>query len=308
MKGKSAWIFTLLLAFYIPFLRYINWMITELISYFLIFALIFHFCKFIQRKKILSPHFFISGIICAYLAMVKVCFGNVMLANLIILSIVFIFKRHVVIKKTIFVYLLGFSLCIPYLAYTHSLTGKHLYWIDCAGKDLYCMSSLHPKDLGNYFSTKDMDANPERKEYHSDYYKAITSDKMIERDKLLMDIAIKNIKTKPTKYLKNWVANICRLLFNYPYSYTYQAMRSYFYFIPNMFLIVLFAISLLASKFFRIFVPVEMRILSIFFLVYFLGSTLVTGETRYFLLNVPLISLFTSFIINKLVIAIKKHD
>ena len=49
--------------------------------------------------------------------------------------------------------------------------------------------------------------------------------------------AIANIRERPGCYLKNIAANISRLFFSFPYSYTRQKMTTLFYLLPNVVLL-----------------------------------------------------------------------
>jgi hypothetical protein len=51
----------------------------------------------------------------------------------------------------------------------------------------------------------------------------------LERDDAFKAQALRNIAAHPAKYLRNWLANVGRLLFSYPYSYTEQKTSTFFY-------------------------------------------------------------------------------
>ena len=60
------------------------------------------------------------------------------------------------------------------------------------------------------------------KSHHGKDFEYINRYNGVEKDDAYKSIAINNIKTHPGKYVMNWFSNLGRLLFNYPYSYTYQ--------------------------------------------------------------------------------------
>jgi hypothetical protein len=66
----------------------------------------------------------------------------------------------------------------------------------------------------------------------------------VEQDDILKQQALENILGHPLKFAQNWVANLGRLFFNYPYSYTPQKLSTFAYLLPNTFLVVLGALSL----------------------------------------------------------------
>ena len=51
---------------------------------------------------------------------------------------------------------------------------------------------------------------------------AILKHNEIEQDELFKRAAIRNIKTKPFKFISNYLNNLSRMVFNFPYSYSYQ--------------------------------------------------------------------------------------
>ena len=51
----------------------------------------------------------------------------------------------------------------------------------------------------------------------------------VQRDDAYKTQAMFNITHHPAKYLRNWAANVGRLLFSYPFSLGPQSLTTYFY-------------------------------------------------------------------------------
>ncbi|WP_172885329.1 hypothetical protein [Mucilaginibacter gotjawali] len=122
---------------------------------------------------------------------------------------------------------------LPYLVYTYSLTGKAFYWGDSGGMSLYWMSSPFDHEYGDWkvpnltnnqypILFKSAEAVNLLKKNHSKEIKDIQKHNEFEQDVLFKQKALENIKKKPFKFLKNYYYNFSRMLFNFPYSYSYQ--------------------------------------------------------------------------------------
>jgi hypothetical protein len=175
------------------------------------------------------------------------------------------------------------------------LTGKIFYWATSGGNNLYWMSTPYENEWGNYFSTKDVQELPELI-HHQEFFNKLAGLSQEERDSECQKQAIDNITHHPTKYFTNWMANIGRLLFSYPFSYTQQKLSTYFYLIPNMFIVVFFILSIYPAILRRKVIPYEIYALLYFSLVAFGGNSLLAADTRQFITLVPILILWLSFI------------
>jgi hypothetical protein len=102
--------------------------------------------------------------------------------------------------------------------------------------------------------------------------------------------AVRNITAHPKKYLRNWVANVGRLLFSLPYTDTPQKLSTLFYAVPNTIVLALLSLSLLALVVGWRLVPSELYVLLLMGLVGLGGTTLLSAGARYL---IPLVPLFT---------------
>ncbi len=304
---------TYLFGLYPPFLRHVGHIITETLVIFLISAMTYHFCKLSQQKQNSRTHQILAGVFLGYLALTKVFFGYVIAAGLILSVLVFIvFKRSDVVKKAIVTCCIAFVVCLPYLIYTYSLTGKVFYWGTSGGSQLYWMSAPFDGELGDCgptFSTRsrwahyaeelrgegafvDSGGTPELAKNHLSFFDKVSQlPNIVAKDDALKKAAISNIRNHPFKYLKNWFANLGRLLFDYPYSYRVQSLRTYFYLLPNVFILVFGVVSIYPLWRYRRAIPMEIYLLLAFAAIAIFGTSLVSAMARQFFVLTPIIDL-----------------
>ncbi len=290
-KEKYAMFLSYLLGIYPPYLIYLHLLLTEILSIFLICGFMFHLCKLYYDGKNLKSHLFFASFYLAYLVLTKIFFAYVILAGILFFLALYFWKRKSGTKKALLIYLFALVFCLPYLFYTYSLTNKIFYWGSSGGQSLYWMSTPYGNEFGDWHDFDTIGSNPNLEKYQkfSDELNSISS---IQRDDRLKKEAIRNITQNPVKYLNNLAANIGRMLFNYPYSYTYQKMSTYFYIIPNMFIVVFSIICLCPYYIYRRLIPGEVHYLIIFFLFSFWGSSLVSAYPRQFTILVPILILW----------------
>lgn len=293
IKERSAIFFSYLLGIYYPFLRCIHLLVTEALAILLVCGFSFHLCKLYRDGKYHWAQLMVSSVYLGYLALTKVFFGYVILIGLLMFLFLYLWKKKDAYKKTFLVYLIALLCCIPYLFYTYSLTGKIFYWGTAGGQLLYLMSSPYAEELGDWHA-RDSKNNQE-------FYGAIWGLSAIEKDNVYKKQAIKNIINHPVKFILNWVANVGRLAFNYPFSYDTQKLSSYFYMIPNMFLIVFCILCLYPAYLGRRLIPFEIYVLIFFALISFGGLSIISSDNRYSWPLVPVLMLWISFTFARLV-------
>jgi len=299
-----------LFGLYLPFLRFISYLLTETFVAFLISALTYHFCKVSQSRTRGTRHEIVAGVCLGYLALTKVFFGYVIVTCLAVAGLVFVFlKRDYVLKKAIVVCCVAFAVCLPYLLYTYSLTGKVFYWGNSGGMQLYWMATPYSDELGDWQFIEQIRANPKLAENHLAFYEKVAKLPSIERDDAFRREAIHNIVTHPLKYFTNWLNNIGRLLFDYPYTYVDQRLRTYYYMIPNMFIVVLGILSIYPAWRRRKVTPKEILALLVFVIIATAGTSLVSAQARQFWVLTPIVDLFIiTVLLNSVVVNVPSTD
>jgi len=301
LNKTHAVILTFILGLYPPFWREVHLLLTENLVFFLICGFMFHFCKLYGESKNSRFHLVIASAFLGYLALTKVFFGYVIIVGLLSFLVIYLWQKKEHLKKTTYVYLLALVWCVPYLVYTHSLTNKIFYWGTSGGMSLYWMSTPYSNELGDWFSIQDVQTNPELAQ-HQEFFDKLVDLPQVERDNEFKKQALYNIAHYPKKYLINWTANVGRILFSYPFSYTQQKITTFFYLIPNIFIVVLFVLSIYPTILSRKSIPYEMYALLYFSFIAFFGTSLLSAYDRQFRPLVPILLLWLAFFYTRVLI------
>jgi hypothetical protein len=304
MGQKKAAVFSYLLGVYPPFLPYIPLLITESLSLFLLGGFVFYFCRLNKSKQQHWHQLFIPALLLSLLAMTKLIFGYVILAGVIFFIILHVFFRAKNSFKSLLVFLVALLFCIPYLVYTFTLTGKVFYWGTNGGDMLYWMTTPYPNEYGDWHTeidVLDQRNSPELYTNHGELFEKLSSLSSVEKDRILKRKAFENIKRHPAKYVQNWLANLGRMIFNYPYSYRQQTLPKYLYIIPNAFLLVIGVLCLYPSWAGRRLIPNEIKYALVFALIYSGGNSLVSAYPNYFIIIVPIFFLWIASVADRII-------
>jgi 4-amino-4-deoxy-L-arabinose transferase-like glycosyltransferase len=266
---------------------------------FLVCSCLFYFCKLQRDDGRRGINVLIAGVLLAYLALTKVFFGYVIMCALLLALVVFLLRRERKDANSLLVCALSFVLCVPWLAYTHSVTGKFLCWGTSGGSALYWMSSSFAGEWGDWRAKQDLEVYPQLALNHGAFVNSLEGLNQVQMDEAFKKKSIENIRQHPTKYLRNCLANIGRLLFNYPYSYAPQTLSSYGYLIPNMFNVVLWVLCLYPSVAGWRRYPYEMIAALVFGAIALFGSSLFSAYLRMGWPVLPLAGLWVAFSLNR---------
>ena len=258
-----------------------------------------------------------------FLALTKILFGWVISAGLLWHLMVYLKSRTASNLHILLVYVGALLLCLPWLYYTYNITGKIFYWGDPAGINLYWMSSSYPNELGSWHSSyfsydtqfesapavgvPTVLATPELARNHRAFLESLRVLSYTEIDERLKEKAISNIISNPTGYFKNWAANVGRMLFSYPYSYTPQKLSTFFYLLPNMFVVSLAVFCAYPTFLIRKSLPKPIWSLLFFAGATFGGSSLVSAWPRMFNPVLIVIGVWMVIVIGRF-ITIKVHS
>ncbi len=296
-KKEQAIIAAYLFGGYFPFLRYSGWMLTECLTILLVCAFIYFFCGFYREKNKWYP----SAIFLCCLALTKVIFGYLILLFILVSLSLMMLKGKKEWRGSSMIFATALLLCAPYLLYTFHMTGKPFYWSTAGGMSLYWMSSPSDDEYGDWHSFDDVTNNPRLQRVHGDLFSSISGLSIVEKDAEFKKQALRNIKNHPAKFVKNWIANICRMIFQSPYSYTDQKLRPFFYAVPNIFIVVLVVISAYPLVIKRSEIPFEIAFLLCMAAFYFGGSSLLSSYSRHFWPVIPFLFLWLYFCCTKIV-------
>lgn len=316
--SKRSVISSYALGLYFPLFKYLPVLMTEIFTVFLISLIIYFILYTYKNNKFNYLNIGLIGFLMAYLALAKIIFGYVIVCSLIISILFFLIYRNKKLLYATYILLISMVFCIPYLAYTYRLTGEFFYWGNPGADSIYWMSSPCVDEYGDWYPiaisrqewTQDKNIESDYKRFHSSHQNVIeqiNKATSLQKDSIYYSQAFSNIKAYPEKYLKNWFANLGRMFFSYPFSYQRMKLSTYFTLIPNMFIFVILVLLLYPTLLFFRKLPIELVMLLFFFLIYLAGSSLVSANSRQFIILTPLILLYIVYMMSNIVmISFKK--
>ena len=279
-------------------------MLVCLFAYYVTIA--FH-TKYINWKLLI-----ISGLLLAYLTLVKVILGYVLLLMFFLMVSYFLIRRTIAVKKGFIIILIALLGNFPYLFYTWHLTGKPLYWANIGGMCLYWASTPVEGEYGewndDYFTAycgydKNIPCNSALfAVHHNADYQYVYQYNGVKRDEAFRSIALKNIKKYPFKYVKNCLANISRLFLGIPFSYYYYRYQDLLRIPPGGLVLIMLIFNLIISLLNLKKLPFIIIFLAGILVVYLGASILVSGYQRLLTMMVPLIIIWTAYLFDKTVI------
>lgn len=297
LKPKKAMALAYLFGLYPPALNYMIGILSESLTLLLVCGFLYYFIRLHKETSKRTLHIILSASFLGMLTLTKVIFGYVILPLLVFLLVLLLLKRSNKVKHSLFVIIGSFMLCVPYLAYTYSVTKKAFLWGTGGGEVIYWRSSPVSNELGNWISEKHILGNDQSEHFstaelsknHIAFFKKLAPLTNVQRDSAFKARALENIKKHPIKYLKNTGISASRLFFNYPYSYTPQKMSSLFYMIPNMFLMVFLLLAIYLALINRNRIPFEVWFCALIAFIFLGGLTLLDGRVRHFLPMLPVL-------------------
>lgn len=312
IPNRPALVLTYLFGLYPPLLRWANLMYAESLMMLLLIGFSYHFIAWYHKEGKHKRHFLIALLLLGYLALTKIIFAYVILATLALCLVALLFKktyRAYRLKGLTFILLGAMAVFSPYVIHNYQLTGKFFYLGTHGGITLYSRATPFENEWGNWLSERyvlNSDVPTGRgkvmanmdilKKNHEELFSSIDSLSWIEKDSILKEKAIENMKKHPMKYLKNTVANVSRIFFHFPFSYRMQNLDTLGYLIPNIFIVVLALLGLYPALIRFRSIPRELVVLMLISLVYLGGHTLLDGRGRYLIPVVPIWLCFYAFV------------
>lgn len=283
-------------------------MYTESLMYFLITLFIWSLTKAFQDDD--RRYVLLSGLVAGYIVLTKIIFGYVILLMLGIYLILWLAKKEKEYRVCCKILGIAFLVFLPWLIYTYNLTKKPFYFGNSGGVLLYWMSTPHDGEMGDW-KEPDMttrykpgspvpsNGNAMLKKNHQENHSEIFRYTGVERDEAYKRIAIDNIKRNPAKFIKNWIANLGRLLYDFPNSYVFQNTNQLFKLPPNTATVFLSILCLIPTLLNWRKIPFQIRFLLFFVLIYLAPTTLLSAYSRFFTVIVPVLLLWIAYIIQK---------
>jgi hypothetical protein len=108
-------------------------------------------------------------------------------------------------------------LCIPWLAYTHHVSGRVGYWGNSGGLSLYWMSSPDPTQLGEWHAVHTVLRDGALTGYRPLFRQLRRLPPPVE-DARLTGLALRQAAGHPAKYVRNLAANVGRMTVGWPFG------------------------------------------------------------------------------------------
>ena len=145
--------------------------------------------------------------------------------------------------------------------------------------------------------------------------KVVAKYKGLELNDAIKRIAYNNIKAHPLKFVQNWIANIGRLLFNFPYTSTSDSNQNVGSPLRTLAMLPLNAILFL-FMIYSLFITITnwkkteyyIRFLFCFVFLYLGASSLVSAYSRQFYVIVPILIFWIAYMTKKSLTIMIKFD
>ncbi|MFK7925757.1 MAG: hypothetical protein AB8H47_27665 [Bacteroidia bacterium] len=298
VSSRQAYYLTLFMGLYPVMLKELPNAVYEAYYFFLICGFLYFFLRANQKEKKHIKDFLLAGCFIGMLAMTRFVYGYSLFFSLPFLGIAAILFRKPNVRGWAMTVGVGILFCLPYLAYTYSLSGKLFYWGTNGGEVLYWMSAKQNDEFGDWQSRDEIlyDEIPQISPIHKEFFQSLIGLNHIERDQALKKRAKENIKANPSHYLQNWTANVVRLFWGFPKSFRQQDLRPVAYIISNGLILVALILSLWIAWGVRKKIPPELFAIWFIFLLYLGLTSIVHAVPRYLVSVVPFWVLWIGYI------------
>ena len=222
------------LGLYFPFYILLPSLHSEILAVFIVVVFMHALTRDLRERR--TRYLLLGAASLAFLAITRVVFGWIILIGLAVWLAVWLARRDARSLRLAAVHALAIALCVPWLAYTYSISHNVFYWGSSGGSSLYWMASPYPGQLGDWHTGAEVFTNPGLAPNRPEFAK-LQGLNQIESDAVLRRDAIDLIRRHPRRYVRNLVANLSRFWFNTPYSFTPQKLGTLFYTLPNALLL-----------------------------------------------------------------------
>jgi hypothetical protein len=170
------------------------------------------------------------------LLLTRLEFGWVFLASIAVCAIWWLVSRSATARRSTAVFVVALIPALPWLAYTHDLTGRFPYWGNSGGLSLYWMASPYSSDLGEPHPEDEVFANPDLAR-HRPFFRQLAAMGPVQADDTLRRVSRENITDHPVRYARNVAANFGRMFFRVPFSHEQSPSKILAYGIPGALLL-----------------------------------------------------------------------
>ena len=232
-----------------------------------------------------------AGIALSAAAMIRVEWGLIISAGLVLAVLVWLIRRTVLSRLGLVAMLVAMAGCLPWLAYTRSESGRNFVWGTSGGLSFYWTASAKPPLQGDWISPGQVASDPRLRQFRSEIRQRFTKGGPYLWDAYLKSEGIKRIANDPGQFAINASKNFERLVSRFPLSFETTPAAAYRRAIPVSLLFVaalLTAVMLSLRRRWR-----EVAFAPVFGLLAFIALHLVTSAyPRYVIPMLPLLIWF----------------
>ena len=227
------------LGLYFPFYVLLSTIHSEPLAILLIVSMLYLISRYLAGGR--HAYGVAAAAAAAGVALTRVAYGWVLTGMLLAFALWWLVSRRRDVLRVVGVYALALAFCLPWLAFTHSVTDRLLVWGNSGSLSLYWMSSPHPQDLGDWRGgAYEIVVSDPLLAHHREFFLELAPLDPTEQNRRLERRAIENIRGSPGKFAKNVAANVSRMTLGLPFSGKQETLNTLYYLVPNS--IVLWAV------------------------------------------------------------------
>jgi hypothetical protein len=293
---RQAFLTALGLGVYLPLFVLLPSLHSELPALLAVVVFMYAVTRDVRRPSRRS--FSIAAAALAYLALSRVVFGWILLALVASWVAMWLARRSAAARRMAAINALALVLCLPWLAYTYSVSHKVFYWGSSGGDSLYWMASPYTGQLGDWHANDEVFSNPVLAPNRPDFARTRTLDQ-VQGDDVLRHQATRWIRAHPTQYVRHVADNLSRIWFNFPYSFTAEHLGLLLYVVPDALLLACAAFSMFVLWRSRRDVPLSVQAFVLFFVLGLGVQSLLAAYQRMLIPLVPPLLLITAYCVQQ---------
>ena len=291
VSRRAAFVGAVAFAAYVPVYALLPSLHSEVLAAFQMTAFMYATGRYLRDG---SRVYLALGVLAlAWLAVTRPVFGWIVSLAAACWLVAWLLRRDRASGRLALLHVAAVCLCVPWLAYTYSLSHNVFYWASSGGQSLYWMASSNPGQLGDWHSESDVFTRAELRPDRSEFRK-IQGRTEIESDRILRRDSEQLIRAAPARYAKRVLQNVSRMWFSTPFSYTQQKLSTTAYILPNSILLIALVVSAGLAWTMRRRLPVEVAAWSVLLVIGLVVQSLLAAYTR---MLVPLVPLMLGLIV-----------
>jgi 4-amino-4-deoxy-L-arabinose transferase-like glycosyltransferase len=217
---------------YFPFYLLLSTIHSEPLAILLIVSMLYLLSRYLAGGR--HAYGVAAAAAAAGVALTRVAYGWVLTGMVVAFGLWWLVSRRRAVLRVAGVYALALGLCVPWLAFTYSVTDRFFVWGNSGSLSLYWMSSPYPQDLGDWRGgAYEVVVSDPKLAHHREFFLELAPLDPSEQNRRLERRAIENIRGSPLKFAENVAANVSRMTLGFPFSAKQETLNTLFYLLPN---------------------------------------------------------------------------